>query len=116
MGKKTFFRAKKLSVNTWRSGPDICSLICASGPVKCFSRQVVHTIYLSWEYSFRKYIYPSCKRKEFNSSDKRIHVVCGRKFLQDFGVSSPITTPTFKTPQYNGFGVKRQKDIQVTFS
>ena len=29
-GKTSFFRAKNLSVNTWRSGPDICSLICAS--------------------------------------------------------------------------------------
>ena len=29
MGEKTvFFRAKNLIVNTWRSGPDICSLIC----------------------------------------------------------------------------------------
>ena len=27
--KNHFFRAKNLSVNTWRSGPDICSLICA---------------------------------------------------------------------------------------
>ena len=31
MGKTSFFRAKNLSVNTWRSGPDIvCSLICDS--------------------------------------------------------------------------------------
>ena len=29
MKKHTFFRAKNLSVNTWRSGLDICSLICA---------------------------------------------------------------------------------------
>ena len=29
-GKTSFSRAKNLSVNTWRSGPDICSLICAS--------------------------------------------------------------------------------------
>ena len=29
MGQKPgFFRAKNLSVNTWRSRPDICSLIC----------------------------------------------------------------------------------------
>ena len=29
MGEKpVFFMAKNLSVNTWRSGPDICSLIC----------------------------------------------------------------------------------------
>ena len=28
MEKNQFFRAKILSVNTWRSGPDICSLIC----------------------------------------------------------------------------------------
>ena len=29
MGEEpVFFRAKELSVNTWRSGPDICSLIC----------------------------------------------------------------------------------------
>ena len=29
MGEKTiFFRAKNLSVKTWRSEPDICSLIC----------------------------------------------------------------------------------------
>ena len=27
-GKTSIFRAKNLSVNTWRSGPDICSLIC----------------------------------------------------------------------------------------
>ena len=27
-GETSFFRAKNLSVNTWRSGPDICSLIC----------------------------------------------------------------------------------------
>jgi hypothetical protein len=27
-GKTSFFRAKNLSVNTWRSGPDIWSLIC----------------------------------------------------------------------------------------
>ena len=26
--KNRLFRAKNLSVNTWRSGPDICSLIC----------------------------------------------------------------------------------------
>ena len=26
--KTSFFRAKNLSVNAWRSGPDICSLIC----------------------------------------------------------------------------------------
>ena len=26
--KNSFFRAKNLSVNTWRSRPDICSLIC----------------------------------------------------------------------------------------
>ena len=31
--KNSFFRAKNLSVNTWRSGPDICSLICASSPL-----------------------------------------------------------------------------------
>ena len=29
VGKNQFFRAKNLSVNTWRLGPDICSLICA---------------------------------------------------------------------------------------
>ena len=28
-GKTSFFRAKNLSVNTRRAGPDICSLICA---------------------------------------------------------------------------------------
>ena len=28
MGENQFFRAKNLSVNTWRLGPDICSLIC----------------------------------------------------------------------------------------
>ena len=28
MKKPGFFRAKNLSVNTWRSGPDICFLIC----------------------------------------------------------------------------------------
>ena len=27
-GKPVFWGAKNLSVNTWRSGPDICSLIC----------------------------------------------------------------------------------------
>ena len=31
-GKPVFFRAKNLSVNTWRSWPDICSLIFASDP------------------------------------------------------------------------------------
>ena len=31
--KNTFFRAKNLSVNTWRSGPDICSLICGYDPL-----------------------------------------------------------------------------------
>ena len=34
VGKTSFFRAKNLSVNTWRSGPDICSLICA-GEADC---------------------------------------------------------------------------------
>ena len=30
MGERpVFFRAKNLSVNTWRSGPEICALICA---------------------------------------------------------------------------------------
>ena len=28
-GENQFFRAKVLSVDTWRSGPDICFLICA---------------------------------------------------------------------------------------
>ena len=28
MKNQFFFRAEILSVNTWRSGPDICSLIC----------------------------------------------------------------------------------------
>ena len=36
-GKTSFFRAKILSVNTWRSGPDICSLICALVALTFFS-------------------------------------------------------------------------------
>ena len=33
-GKSCFFRAKNLSINTWRSGPDICSLICGWTPLQ----------------------------------------------------------------------------------
>ena len=32
MKPSSVFRAKNLSVNTWRSGPDICSLICEVDP------------------------------------------------------------------------------------
>ena len=43
-GKISFFRAKNLSVNTWRSGPDICSLICG--------RSISTAGYFSYFYTF----------------------------------------------------------------
>ena len=69
----SFFRAKNLSVNTWRSGPDICSLICVPNILKqvvslqekkyfgCRIRQTIR----SKSYFVTKIVLTYCEKKMF---------------------------------------------------
>ena len=81
LGGTVFFKAKNLTVNTWRSWPNICSLICdtysqSSNPALLLN---VHVKYFLWLFAFFDDL-NLCPHKRWSTiilSDWRISISLG---------------------------------------
>ena len=73
-GKPVFFRANNLSVNTWKSGPDICSLVTQE---VANNRRLLRIKDLQQDFEMRGFWFlyfffqkPRCMRLEINKENQ----------------------------------------------